>query len=556
MIRVGERCDGAGMTELANLLLQNQILTREVKRRVDQISAINAVAAMVGLSLNLDETLETALESVTSATGAEAAGISIIDKEANELVLRAQKGWVQDFVVSNPMRIPLYKGMSGKMLQADQVLINNNLDDKEQFAVPSFRDEHFRSIAMAPMHARTEIVGILSVMSHLPNQFDPEFAEVLQAIADTVGVAIDNARLYEGHVEQETRLDAIIDSTADGIIATDKASRISLVNHAAERLLDIKADDLIGSPLREANIPTRIRDQLILTLPDKQQHEHEIFQVTLENERVIAVLVSSVQVESQVEQELVADGWVIVLQDVTHIREAEIARAQFIQAAAHDMRNPLTVTQSSITMLDKLIEQKSEDIREVIDMAYTGIDRLQKLIDDLLKIEQIESGYGFHLAEADIREICDELCASLQTLLADKKLTFKMTIAEDVPKYVEMDSGWVSRSIQNFLDNARKYVGLEGHIELKLYVHDSMLHIDVVDNGPGISAAAQARLFERFYRVNETDAVRGSGLGLAIVKSVAEAHGGTVYVRSQVGKGSTFGLTLPLARAHDASPAT
>jgi GAF domain-containing protein len=229
------------MHDIESLLTQNRLLTEEVKRRIDQLAAINTVAATVSQSLDLNRTLETALSIVLNIVGAEAGGISLIDEEAGQLILRAQRGWLHDFVVSQPMRIPLGQGASGRVITSNDVIVYNDLKGTEEWAVPSFSEEHFRSIAMAPMHARGKIVGILSIMSYKPNSFDDEIIAVLRAIADTVGVALDNARLYETSVEHEKRLTAIVQSTADGIIATDQNGRIHLMNHAAETMFDVKA---------------------------------------------------------------------------------------------------------------------------------------------------------------------------------------------------------------------------------------------------------------------------------------------------------------------------
>jgi len=538
------------VTDLHNLREQNRRLQEEVKRataeiqlRVEHIAAINRVAAKVGVSLSLDDTLNSALQEVCNVTGAEASGLSLINEDRTEVILRAQLGWENDYT-SPPMRIPIDEGMSGRVIHNDEVLVHNDLTGVEDFAVSRFSDEDFRSIALAPMHARGKIIGILSVMSYDPDEFDKVFAVVLQAIADNVAVAVHNAVLYEKHVENEKQLGTILNSTADGIIATDNHGRISLVNHAAEKMLGIDANHLINHTLGNAPIPRRIQDPILLTmLPEA---ENRTFQVTLESERVLSFIVSQITFERQVDQTADNDGWVIVLQDVTHIREAEIARAKFIQAAAHDMRNPLSVTQSSINLLDKMLETKDEDIREIIDMAYSGIDRLQNLIDDLLQIEKIESGYGFNLRETDIRELIREVTLSNKTLMNDKSITMGSYVADDVPYIVYIDRDWMQRAIHNFLDNARKYIQIGDTVEVNVYIKNESLHIEVVDTGPGIPQVAQARLFDRFYRVDDNAVIKGSGLGLAITKSVAEAHGGNVYVKSEVGEGSIFGITIPM----------
>ncbi|MFN8376081.1 MAG: ATP-binding protein [Anaerolineae bacterium] len=534
------------MHETENLILQNRLLSEEVKRRIDQMAAINIVASTVGQSLDLDQTLQTALRAVLEVVNAEAGGISLIDIETKDVVLRAQQGWLHDFV-NVPMRIPFGKGMSGQVIANDDVIVNNNLDGTEDYAVPSFRDEHFRSIAMAPMHARGKIIGILSIMSNKSNSFNDEVVGVLRAVADTVGVALENARLYEARVEQENRLNAILQSSADGIITTDENGRIELVNFTAEAMLSIDSRKLQGIPLREAPIHEKMRDLLQVAVSSRVQGNDKAFQVTLDNERVLLVQVSPVYAERQVSQKGDADGWVIVLQDVTHLRKAEIERARFMQAAAHDMRNPLGVTLNSLTMLQSIVETKDATVEEIINIGVRSINRLRDLIDDLLNLEHIESGYGFSLSDVDMRELLSEAAANAKPLMDNKSQQFNLEIAPDIHT-AKADRRWLTRALVNYLDNAAKYTPTGGKVTLKAFVEKSQLHMEVIDNGPGIAVKAQSRLFDRFYRVEDkdTEGISGTGLGLAIVKSVAEAHGGKVYIRSRKGQGSTFGISLAI----------
>jgi two-component system phosphate regulon sensor histidine kinase PhoR len=444
------------------------------------------------------------------------------------------------------MRIPLGRGASGRVIASNDAVVYNNLDGTEDWAVPSFREEHFRSIAMTPMHARGKIIGILSIMSYKPNSFDEEMITVLRAIADTVGVALENARLYETSVESEERLRAIVESTADGIIATDQNGRIRLLNHAAESMFSVKARNLTGTPLREAPIPSAVRDSLLFALSSRAE-ENKSFEVTLENERIVSVMVSPVYVESQVEQSGQADGWVIVLQDVTHLRQAEIERARYMQAAAHDMRNPLGATRNSIMLLESVLDTKDPTTKELIQIALNGANRLQELIDDLLHLEHIQSGYGFNRSELDLSELIREITPEVQLMMEEKKLNFTVNMDAAIPLF-QADRRWLSRALLNYLNNAAKYTPEGGKVDLRVFVKFPALYVEVTDNGPGISAEAQSRLFERFYRAEATKNLPGTGLGLAIVKSVAEAHGGSTYMRSREGQGSTFGITLPLAQ--------
>ncbi len=531
---------------MSDLLEQNRQLSKEVKRLIDQMAAINAVVSAVGGSLNLEHILQTALRVVVDIVDAEASGISLIDESTGELVLRAQLGWVHDFVVTNPMRIPLGRGMSGQVLTSDDVVVYNQLDGTESYAVPSFSREHFRSIAMAPMHSRGQIIGILSIMSYEEHRVDEDVVNVLRVIADTVGVSIGNARLYEESVEQKEKLSAILHSSADGIIATDRYGRVSLVNPTAEKMLGVHQKDLLNKPLREAPIQQAIYDVLFEALSERS---NEGFRAMLDNEYTLTGVAAPIYVESQVDHTTVEDGWVIVLQDITHLSKEEKARAEFIQAAAHDMRNPLMVTASSLSILRGYLNEQ-EDAEKIIDIALDSVDRLQGLIDDLLHLEHIQAEYNITLQEINLLDVLTEIRHETETIMQKNDLHFTL----DVPGYlpdVQADVSWIKRALHNLLDNAAKLTPTGGNVVLRAFEQDHVIHLEVEDNGPGIPAKAIPHLFERFYRMEEHNALPGSGLGLAIVKSVAQAHHGEAFVRSILGTGSTFGLHIPIRQSAD-----
>jgi PAS domain S-box-containing protein len=537
------------MVDTENLILQNEYLTREVKRQtqevqvhMDRMSALNQVASIVSQSLDLDKTLDTALRAVTRVCNAEAGGISLIDNTTDEVVLRAQLGWENDFT-NPPMRVPAGKGMSGTVIKRDDVLVIGDLSGEHDVAVPSFREEPFQSIAMAPMHARGKIIGILSIMGEKADAFDAPTVDILRTVADTVGVALDNASLYEQSIENQNRLTAILQSSADGIIATDHNGFVSMMNPSAERMLQVEVSQAINKQLRDVEMARELQEPLRVALSSRDESPEKSFQVKLGDGRYLLVFVSPVWEGDNTIMSTNRDGWVIVLHDVTYLREAEEMKAQFIQAAAHDMRNPIGVTMTSLGTLQRIA---TDDLsQEIIDIALSGVNRLQTLIDDLLHLERIEHGHIFNMQDTDITELLYEVVEQMRPLVADKNQTCAVDIQGDLGR-IHADAHWISRAIINYVSNAVKYTDEGSHIILRAFSKADRIHIEVSDNGPGIPLEVQSRLFERFYQVKSRTSHRGSGLGLAIVKSVVESHGGGVYMRSRVGEGSTFGMTLPI----------
>lgn len=529
--------------ETDNLVYRNQLLSQEIRRRVDQLTAINTVAAIVSQSLDLNATLETALDAVLSVIRVDSAGISLVDESAQELVLRAQRGWRYDFV-TQPMRVPIGKGMSGVAVYNDEVVVTNDVVDRSQLAVPEFADEGVQAMVLVPMHARGRVVGILSVMHHEPYEFGDEEITVLRAIADQVGVALDNARLYEATKEQSSRLSALFNSSGDAMIATDSYGNINLINTTAEQLFDLRRQDIMGTPLRDAPLHPRLREGLRRVMRAEQK-ENMVFEVALEDGRFLSAVVSCVYSHQAPESDQEPEGWVMVIQDVTHLRQAEQARVNFIHAAAHDLRNPLGVTMNALSLLrDELPSGAARQI-EIVDIGMESMKRMQDLIDSLLNLEHIQTGVGMKNRPVDVRDLVERSAIDMQPNLHKAHQVLELDVPSELPT-VTGDMQWLYRAMINLLSNAHKYTPEHGTIVIRTYVQDGEIVIEVKDNGRGIPPEAQTRLFERFYRVPGVETIAGSGLGLSIVKSVAEQHGGRVFVQSRVGQGSVFGIVLPL----------
>jgi len=527
-----------------SLLRRNELLSQEIRRRVDQLSALNTVAATVSQSLDLQATLQTALQAVLKVIPVDSAGISLVDEAAGELVLRAQHGWYRDFV-TQPMRIPLGRGMSGFVVANDEVLVTGDLTGDPRLAVPEFADEGVQAQALVPMHARGRVVGILSVMSHQPYEFADDEIRVLRAIADQVGVALDNARLYESTKEQSSQLEAILNSTGDAIIATDNHGNISLINATAEQLFSLRQTEVMGLPLRQAPLHPKLRAGLRRAMNTKKSGD-TVFEVPLDDGRFLSAIVSPVYAHQEPESDRQAEGWVMVVQDVTHLRKAEQARVNFILDAAHDLRNPLGVTLNALSLLSEEWGESSS-AAEIIDIGLQGLNRMQSLIDSLLNLEHIESGVGLQCKDLDVRDLIERCVADIKPSIVQRGQTLRVEVPDMLP-LIQGDMQWMYRALINLLSNAHKYTPEGGAIAVCAYVQDEDLFVEVKDNGPGIPPEAQTRLFERFYRVpGPSQDIKGTGLGLAIVKTVVEQHGGRVFVQSKVGQGSIFGMALPLS---------
>jgi two-component system phosphate regulon sensor histidine kinase PhoR len=236
-------------------------------------------------------------------------------------------------------------------------------------------------------------------------------------------------------------------------------------------------------------------------------------------------------------------------------REAKVARLQtdFVNKVSHDLRTPLTSIRMFVETLQLGRAQDPERHREALEILAEETGRLSGLINRLLDWARMESGRrAYHLERQPVEAIVDGALEAFAPQLLQRPAAISRSVEPDLPP-VLADREALSEALLNLLNNAHKYTGAEKRIAVAARRAGASVQVSVSDNGPGIPAPDQKRIFEKFYRARDPllRSIEGSGLGLAMVKHIVKAHGGTVSVSSRPGQGSTFTIALPAAeRAH------
>jgi two-component system phosphate regulon sensor histidine kinase PhoR len=250
------------------------------------------------------------------------------------------------------------------------------------------------------------------------------------------------------------------------------------------------------------------------------------------------------------------DATLLVLHDVTPVRNAEVTRRDFVANVSHELRTPLSLISGFVeTLLDGAREDPVTAER-FLKTIKRHTDRLTFLIDDLLQLSQLESGrIQLRREPVDLRELVGKQCEDFAVRAADRGMTLTNLVPVDL--VIPADSGRLEQVFSNLIDNSIKYGRQGGKIEVGGEREDAQrVKLWVEDDGPGIPADSRSRVFERFYRVDRARSreAGGTGLGLSIVKHIVQAHGGHVSVESELGKGTRFHFTLPVASTSDIPP--
>jgi len=223
-------------------------------------------------------------------------------------------------------------------------------------------------------------------------------------------------------------------------------------------------------------------------------------------------------------------------------------KSEFVMAASHELRTPLTSMGMSIDLLLEHAAKRLEDKDlELLQAAHEEVLRMKALVDDLLDLTRIEAGQiALEFVNVSIKTLLDHVQTVFRGQLEKKKVELSVELHGDLP-YVRADANKITWVLTNLVSNALRYVNEGGNIRLMAARIGAWVQLSVHDDGPGIPGEYQSKIFQKFVQVKGREGC-GTGLGLAICKEIVRANGGTIWVESLPGKGSTFVFTLPVAR--------
>lgn len=343
------------------------------------------------------------------------------------------------------------------------------------------------------------------------------------------------------YVQAQAQQRALFDSMLDGVMLLAVDGTIQLVNDALRRLFDLSPSAVQGRTILEAfNLPR------LAALAERLAKEKSILGFELE-------LPSTPPRSLEVNASAVRDGdgkyqgAIFVFHDLTRVKQLESTRKEFVANVSHELRTPLSLIKGFVETLLDGAKEEPELATRYLKTIQKHTDRLTYLIEDLLTISQLEGGQIVLNAEqVFLRPIAERVLDDLRSRAVEKQVQLINALPADLDAQADADR--LEQVLFNLLENAIKYGHPQGQVRISGQRQaDGGVELCVEDNGPGIPPEAQTRIFERFYRVDRARSreTGGTGLGLAIVKHIVLAHGGNVWVKSELGRGARFHFTLP-----------
>jgi two-component system phosphate regulon sensor histidine kinase PhoR len=348
---------------------------------------------------------------------------------------------------------------------------------------------------------------------------------------------------FQTITNDRNKMAAILSGMIEGVIAIDHEERIVHINAAAARILCVPGDECTGKRIWEATRVREVSEALGGAMRDKQVTLGEARVATPQQEQVVQLIATPLW---DANDDLA--GALVVLHDVSELRQLETVRRDFIANISHELKTPLAAIRGLVETLIDDTEMDPGTHNRFLEKVRTQSSRLSTLVSDLLTISRLESEDAAQdFRSFDLREPVSESLRALKSVAESKRLSLEHTMPDE-PVAIIGDPEALRELVDNLAGNAIKYTPSGGRIKVTLGTENGWAILDVEDNGIGIAPADQGRVFERFYRVDKARSreLGGTGLGLSIVKHVALSHGGNVSLRSALGEGSDFRVQIPL----------
>ncbi|KAB8145098.1 GAF domain-containing protein [Chloroflexia bacterium SDU3-3] len=561
--------DAVGFTRLLSSQLAAAIvafrITEQARRRDDELSTLNDIAVTVTSTLDAHEVYAFVVQKLNQYFRVDAGSLLLINEAQRTLdfVMTVEGGEERLAGLS----VPLGSGVVGYVAATGQSAIVADVANDPRFYrnISESLGYVTKSILCVPMMAKGRVIGVIELLNKLDGPFTDEDEQRLTRMAAFIGVAIENARLFRQVMDGRDRLQAILNSTADGIVLTTLDDEILSANPMVADLLGVPEAELLGRSL--GALKAELRERAHETTTHTWQNDEGDDQTTTEYElggvrrRFIRHFTLPVRHD---------DGSIYaqleLFRDVTQEKELEQLRDDYTGMLVHDLRAPLTSIMNGIMMVSRgLGGPVSDQQRELLGIAHQGSQTMLGLINTLLDIAKMEEGrMTLDLEPISPYALLDQAAERLSVSAQSHSVVVEQQVSIGIPP-IEADHDKVVRVLQNLLDNALKFspngsvVTLGAQVIADGQPSDPMpvripqpegrwLVLWVQDRGPGIPAAFHERIFEKFGQVRGRK-VRGTGLGLTFCKLAVEAHQGQIWLESREGEGSIFAFVLPYAQS-------
>ncbi len=542
---LSERTVAVGALEQAN---------KRLEERIKESEAQAAGPASLG---ELEEMIKRLMVRTSMLLQGEKCVFMLYDEDDGDLVAAKPALNFNDAEVK-AFRVPATQGVSGEVFREQKpIILYDAVGDPRTISenvallkitngvcVPLIvekRDEDTNKVL------ERKVIGVLWVFNkRFGNVFIQEDVNLLGRMAHNLASVVASAKMYREIIEEKEELEHVIESVYAGIVMVHQNGRVLQMNSSARTMLGVDQGDRLTGDYVTIMKDEAVQGVIKKTLEEATELQEEISLPSRENpDEEVIYQVQTAMVRGE-DQNVI--GAVAIFNDITEIRSIERMKTAFVSTVSHELRTPLTSIKGFISTLLQDVEgfYDKETVHEFYTIIDQECDRLTRLISDLLNVSRIEAGRALDLnpVPVDIPAVVDKVVATQKSYTS--KHEFAVELDPEVPTIVaDMDK--VDQILTNLVSNSIKYAPNGGTITISAKPTDGIVRMAVSDQGMGIPKEHLDKVFDRFHRIDNRDTrkVGGTGIGLYLVKHLVEAHGGKIWVESEVGKGSSFIFELP-----------
>jgi PAS domain S-box-containing protein len=500
-------------------------------------------AFLTTLDLNslLDQIVQTGLQE----TKADRASLMLV--EGQELVVKASVGLPSEIAAT--ARDKVGQGIAGWVAdRGEALLLANGAALNPQIREAMIREE-ITSALCVPLLVKDKVIGVLNIskLGEGPafTQGDLEFVSILGGEA---AIAIENARLYREAIEEKRKTETVLEGTFDGLVVIDNDMRITGFNPGAEAITGHAASQVVGKRLAEVFGAEIGGEGSPLRMAMEAGQRVSPVETTISGRLGVRDVLEGVSPLHDARGDVF--GYLLSFADITRLKEVDRLKSSIVANVSHELRAPLASIKAYTELLLDELEGEDRDLRQrFLKVIDRETDRLTGLIGDLLDLSRLEAGqFVMEKEPLQIVEIVDDIFGLFDIQAQERKIALHADIQPDLPP-IPADRELLNMLLKNLVGNAIKFSNEGGRVDVVVREEEAKLILSVIDRGVGIPSDDLPHIFEKFYRVWSTteSGVEGVGLGLVLAKEAAEAHGGNIEVESELGVGSRFIVTLPIA---------
>ncbi|MBE2202518.1 MAG: GAF domain-containing protein [Anaerolinea sp.] len=483
-----------------------QATDQALERRVKELSALNEITHAVSSSLDLAQVYDVLVKQLNRHWPVEAVHLYLFHERQGGLVpLRLGKF---------PPQVKIVKqGMIAQAAKLKMAIMSNDVANHIAYApeADDFNGRAPATLACIPLTIQDKVVGVLALVNKGNGHFVDDDLTLLRAFANPVATAIENARLFAESRRQQAAVQATAQTIPEPLLILDESGKPIVANKAARYLLENHMSPLFDGISRSVGRTAEviIDEQTYLTT---SQHLPEV-------------------------------GTIVVMQDITYVKQLEHDRAEFIRGLSHDLKSPLTSIKGFAQLLDKVMtlnEKGQRFVRQIVDASDRMLDMINQMLQ-LARGEVIEP----ERMPCHLEQIAAKVCADVEGSALHKESVVATEII-GTPYVILANEMRIYHMILNLVDNALRYSPERSTIRVLVEFKEEAVTIRVQDEGPGIPQQEIPRIFDKYYRGEHGKKQPGTGVGLAVVWAVVDAHDGQIMVRNLPEKGAEFVVSLPV----------